>query len=381
MRWWLSSLIIIIEVLERVEIKMETFDWLRFVLNPESDMPTVSDWAALYAFADKQKILGVCNPTKYDVRVGIEVLSHWIANIEQIKNTSSLLNRRIEELCNILEGAGFSCCILKGQGNAEMYYEPLMRMPGDIDVWIDNDEKSIQKFVKDRYPEAEESFKHIKFPVFDDVPVDVHVTPLKFHCPKYQKRLQRWISLNKKEQFEHRIHLTGIERDICVPTARFNAVYLLGHMLIHFFVMGIGLRHLVDYFFVLKGLNLTEEEQEEIVGTLKRLGMMCFARAVMWIENSVLGLPLVCCIVNPDEKRGQQLLADVLDGGNFGKYSQRYKGRTGFYWRGIIDARRLFSLMSFAPCEVTFCLLRKVKTAVKHTWRNGGTGIRELRVF
>ena len=116
--------------MERTEIKMEALDWLRFVLNPETDMPIVSDWASLYAFADKQKILGICNPTKYDVRVGIEVLSHWIGDVEQIKNTSLLLNKRIEELCNILEGAGFSCCILKGQGNAEIYHEPLMRMPG-----------------------------------------------------------------------------------------------------------------------------------------------------------------------------------------------------------------------------------------------------------
>ena len=64
--------------------------WLRFVLSPEAVIPTVSDWAALYAFADKQKIIGVCNPTKYDVKIGIEILSHWIGDIEQIKHTSLL---------------------------------------------------------------------------------------------------------------------------------------------------------------------------------------------------------------------------------------------------------------------------------------------------
>ena len=345
----------------------EALAWFRFVLNPETDMPTVSDWVALYAFADKQKIHGVCNPTKYDVRVGIEVLSRWIGDIEQIKNTSSLLNKRIEELCIIIEGAGFSCCILKGQGNAEMYHEPLMRMPGDIDVWIDADEKSIQKFVRDRFPEAAESFKHIKFPVFDDVPVDVHVTPLKFHCPKYHKRLQRWISLNKKEQFEHRIHLTGIERDVCVPTAKFNAVYLLGHMLIHFYDEGLGFRHLVDYFYVLKNFAASDEERDEIVGVLKSLGMLRFARAVMWIEKEVLGLPEQYILVAPDKKLGESFLKDVLDGGNFGKYSQRYKGKNGFYWKGMVEAKRVLALSNIAPCEASFCLLRKIKTAVKHS--------------
>jgi hypothetical protein len=344
----------------------EGLAWLRFVLCPETGMPTVSDWAALYAFADKQKILGVCDPTKYDVRVGIEVLSHWIGDIEQIKNSSLLLNKRIEELYNILDGAGFSCCILKGQGNAEMYHEPLMRMPGDIDVWIDADEKSIQKFVKDQFPEANEYFKHIKFPVFDDVPVDVHVTPLKFHCSKYHKRLQRWISLNKKEQFEHRIHLTGIERDICVPTAKFNAVYLLGHMLIHFYDEGVGFRHLVDYFYLLKNFAVSDIERLEFERTIASLGMKRFASAVMWIEKEVLGLPEQYVLVAPDKKLGESFLKDVLDGGNFGKYSQRYKGKKGFYWKGLVEAKRVMALSNIAPCEASFCLLMKMRTAGKH---------------
>lgn len=33
----------------------EGLAWLRFVLNPTDDMPTVNDWVALYKFADKQK--------------------------------------------------------------------------------------------------------------------------------------------------------------------------------------------------------------------------------------------------------------------------------------------------------------------------------------
>lgn len=345
----------------------EALKWLRFVLNPKTDMPIVTDWSALYAFAEKQKIVGICSPSSHSVKVEQTILYQWFGIEQQIKKRCIVLNEHIKELCQLLEDASFHCCMLKGQGNAEMYPEPSLRMSGDIDVWVDADEETIQKYVRERFPNATDSYKHIKFPVFDDVLVDVHATPLKFYCPKFHKRLQRWIEDNKQEQFEHRIHLTGIDKEICVPTVKFNVIYQLGHMLIHFFDEGIGLRHLVDYFYVLKGLNLTEEEREKIDGTLRDLGMMRFAKAVMWIENSVLGLSLAYCIVNPDEKRGQQLLVDILDGGNFGKYSQRYKGKTGFYGRGIIEARRLLSLISLAPCEATSCLLRKVKTAVKHT--------------
>ncbi len=342
-------------------------EWLRFVLNPETDMPIVRDWKTLYEFADKQKIIGLCDPTKYDVRIGIDVLSLWLGDLEQLKASSILLNKRVEELSALFDEAGLRHCILKGQGNAEMYPEPMMRMPGDIDVWVDADEKTILEFVRELHPEAVECYKHIEMPVFDDVPVDVHATPLKFYCPKYDKRLQRWISEHKKKQFEHRIQLTGGKKEINVPTTRFNAVYQLGHMLIHLYDEGVGLRHLVDYYYVLKKLNASDKERTEIVGDLKSLGMMRFAKAVMWVEKDVLGLRAEDCIVVPDEKFGRRLLEDVLEGGNFGKYSERYNGKTGFYWMGMVEAKRILELMDFAPCEAGFCLLRKMRTAIRHS--------------
>ena len=344
----------------------ENLAWLRYALSPQKTIPEVSDWRALFDFADKQKIIGVCDPTKHDVKVGVRTLSLWLGMIQQIKHRSALLNKRVGELYGLLEEAGFRCCILKGQGNAEMYPDPFLRMPGDIDVWIDDDEQAILQFVKERFSIVAKSYKHIKFPVFDDVPVDVHVTPLKFFCPIYHKRLQHWINKNKKEQFEHHIHLTGIEKKISVPTARFNVVYQLGHMLIHLYDEGVGLRHLVDYYYVLNSLNASDTVREELNKTFASLGMMRFAKAVMWIEQIVLGLPADRCIVDTDEKHGQQLLIDILDGGNFGQYSQRYKGKKSFMWRGMVEAKKVLLLSYFAPCEAFFRLFHKMKTAVKH---------------
>lgn len=162
---------------------LEPFKWLRFSLNPEGPMPCEADWCALYDFADKHKIIGVCDPTRHEVQIELEVLSLWMGAALQISNSNTLLNKRTVELWQVLKQAGFRCCILKGQGNAEMYPDPLSRTPGDIDVWIDADEDTIQRFVRERFPDAKECFKHIKFPLFDDVEVDVHQTPLKLRHP------------------------------------------------------------------------------------------------------------------------------------------------------------------------------------------------------
>ena len=61
---------------------------------------------------------------------------------------------------------------------------------------------------------------------------------------------------------------------------------------------------------------------------LKYLGLWNFAGAVMFVLHEVLGLSEDKMIVPVDEKRGRLLLAEILDGGNFGRHFTKYAGFT-----------------------------------------------------
>ena len=61
---------------------------------------------------------------------------------------------------------------------------------------------------------------------------------------------------------------------------------------------------------------------------LKYLGLWKFAGAVMYVLKEVLGLAEDKMIVPMDEKRGRLLLAEILDGGNFGRHFSKYGGFT-----------------------------------------------------
>lgn len=354
-------------LMERTEKPLcEALSWLQYVLNSETEMPTVSDWPALFAFAEKQAIIGICLPEKCPENLPKDILIHWIGQIQFIEHQNRLLNRRVLQLFGMLERDGFQCCLLKGQGNAMMYPNHFRRCSGDIDVWVNADEETAYQYVKRLFPSEKKSFKHFHFPIFKDVPVDVHVTPLKFYCGTYRKRLERWIARNKSEQFNHKIAFVETYPDICVPTRKFNIVYQLGHMLRHLFDEGLGLRQVVDYFYVLKNLYATEKEREDLVAIIKSLGMFRFAQAVMWIESDVLGLPVVRCLVEPNEKMGRLLLNDILEGGNFGHYTQRYNGKTGVYYMGLVHAMRNIKLLRFAPMESVTHLFYKIGTAITY---------------
>ena len=61
---------------------------------------------------------------------------------------------------------------------------------------------------------------------------------------------------------------------------------------------------------------------------LKYLGLWKFAGAVMYVLHEALGLSGEKMIVPMDEKRGRLLLAEILDGGNFGRHFTKYAGFT-----------------------------------------------------
>ena len=65
--------------------------------------------------------------------------------------------------------------------------------------------------------------------------------------------------------------------------------------------------------------NLTALQRE-----LKYLGLWKFAGAVMYVLHEALGLSEEKMIAPMDKKRGKLLLAEILNGGNFGKHFTKY---------------------------------------------------------
>ena len=139
------------------------------------------------------------------------------------------------------------------------------------------------------------------------------------------------------------------------------------HM-IHLFDQGVGFRQLVDYYYVLKkAQELSAEERQGIVDMWKRLGMYRLATAVMWVESEILGLPEDALLAFPHASRGRMLLADILEGGNFGQYSQRrkYKKRGRIYLKRVLSVIRLLRISRLFPGESFFCITRRCFTVLR----------------
>ena len=313
------------------------FAFLKYCLGNKMDMNNVVvdiNWRQLYTFASNQAIIGIC----FDgiKRLGDEyseelkknpiernLLMTWMGAAQQIRRQNMKVNVVASKLYSMLRGDGLRCSILKGQGNALMYPNAYSRNPGDIDVWVNASREQITEYAKKHFKLGDDiRYHHIETSV-DGVPVELHFFPCIMNNPIYNARLQKWFKRNADLQCSNVVSLPDGIGEIAIPTTAFNVVYQLTHLYHHFFDEGIGMRQIIDYYYVVNNdelLVIKDTLQKE----LKHLGLWKFAGAVMYVLHEALGLSEEKMIAPMDEKRGKLLLAEILNGGNFGQHFTKY---------------------------------------------------------
>ena len=335
------------------------FEFLQVAIgNRESLSRELSDneWQDIFLLIKKHALLGVGFTAVERLHTkGIvcpaELRIKWYALAVHIERRNRLLNGLCKKVTEQYEHDGLSTCILKGQGNILNYPKELgtRRQSGDIDVWAtpikylihtENTEghgcpqadggikiavqtgkneveyeeyhghKAIREYVRMQYrlqgidasPKA--CYHHIDAPDMDGVKVEVHYRPTFCRSFVRNRRMQKWFDTLASECMSNRI-----SEGFSVPTASFNVVYQMAHLFEHYFEGGIGLRHIMDYYFALKawqkdimewnsqqsqgiwseGLGTPVMSKEEVMSVIRSFGMGKFAGAVMFVINEVFG--------------------------------------------------------------------------------------------
>lgn len=179
-----------------------------------------------------------------------ELLLQWMAESQMLEKANVRLNDTAIQVSEWFRKKGFRTCILKGQGNALMYPNPYSRTPGDIDIWVEGGDKRVISFVRSISPHEKACYHHIEFPSYKGMEVEVHYRPSFLLCFWHNRKLQKYYERVKEEQFSHQVML-GEQGEIAIPTVEFNLIFQLTHIFSHLMNEGIGLRQLVDYYFVI----------------------------------------------------------------------------------------------------------------------------------
>ena len=361
-------------------------------------------WNDIFFLLKKHALLGVGFTAVERLHVkGItcpaQLRMQWYALVVQIEKRNAQLNAICKKVTEQYEHDGLSTCILKGQGNLLNYPNGLgaRRQSGDIDVWattindcgipiavetgkntvdyIENHgHKAIREYVRMQYrlqglstkPKA--CYHHIDAPDMDGVEVEVHYRPTFCRSFFRNRRMQKWFTYHAPECMNNRT-----SECFAVPTASFNVIYQMAHLFEHYFEGGIGLRHMMDYYFTLqvwqkeimdckntqsqgmwsKEFGTPVMSKEEIMAVLRSFGMSKFTTAVMYVLHEVFSMPTPYYMCKPNEKEGKKLLAEIMQRGNFGQHDTRDAAlkKGGMMEHGVWKLKRVMRLVSSYPEE------------------------------
>lgn len=348
------------------EIDKLFFELIRVAIGSQvclSRTPKVKEWQELYAMAKKQSLVGVCfagvqklkaqrqASNSWDDELGEMLYLQWLGMAAKIQQRNEVVNRQCVELQQRLLTDGFRSCILKGQGNALLYNENLsnLRQSGDIDIWVEGMRTDIIDYVQRSWPSNDISHQHARLNMFKDTEVELHFVPSELEYWGTNRLLKRYYAVERNSQFDSNVISLDKAGKVNVPTVAFNLVFQMTHIYRHLFGEGVGLRQVMDYYFVL--LHSTEEDRKEGMKMLRKLKMERFASALMYVLGNVFGLDSSFHICKPDEVTGKILLKDILMSGNFGR-ARGVVENDNWFKRTIRFTRKNTHLLQYYPTEV-----------------------------
>lgn len=412
------------------------FELIRVAIGTQemlSRAPSAQEWKVLYDMAKKQSLVGVCfagvqrlsheNQNENEnhlepcdilqTRWNLPEMLYltWMGMAAKVQQRNEIVSRQCVELCNALEEAHFRTCILKGQGTAALYwvsrdarlaadarlevsenpspstlttnpstltYIGALRQSGDIDVWvmpegtrtINASRALVTEMVYRRFPEEKGAFVHIGYPCFSDTEVELHYVPTMDGNPWVDRRFRRLFEERQDECFMKKNAL-----GFAVPGAMVNVLFNLHHIKRHFITSGVGLRHVIDFYFILRSMN--ENENENLFIWIKKLGMEKFFAGVVWVMQYVLfnengnGNKNGNFGVKPDARLGRFILQEIMQGGNFGHHDERLKGvnEMGFRdrWMHYVSVSKVRA--KYFPTEVLWSYVFRLRIGI---WRKTG---------
>lgn len=299
--------------------------WEREHLVPAIFPLSDQEWQLIYKQSIQQTVEGIV----YD---GIQNLPpsqrpprslalKWLVRIEHIERRNTAMNQIIAAQYLFFKKHQIEPILLKGQGMAQYYPQPLHRICGDIDWYFPTKKmyRQANSLIEKRGLELVYTAGYSSSYNWDHFETEHHLHIFDIHNPFCIPFLKRLL-LQEKENTRY-----SMINDVAValPAHHVNMVQVTSHILKHLLSFGIGIRQLCDtarLYHVVK----TDIDPHEIKKIYHQLGIERWIDQLHHVLVHHIGLPKTDLPYPLSNKNADWLMEDILVSGNFGFHDSRY---------------------------------------------------------
>lgn len=296
------------------------------------------DWETIFRWSVEQTVIGVVGDGISNLSPGKrpsqQLLQKWMMHIILIEKANRKMNEVLGTLAHLFREHNIRFWVLKGQGMAENYPQPLHRQSGDIDLLVDasNYEKAKELLLSLPHAGADQLMKRLHFSLsINDVEVELHGDINLAINATIKRHFRAWLSDTLYNPEPSAFMLA--HNMIPVPSVNFNVVYIFIHLFRHYIGGGVGYRQLCDWMLY---LHTNKEAIEQ--GKLKRT-LEDFHLLKAWQVFGTLVVKTLNCpsedipFYEPKYVEDACLICDeIFTLGNFGKLSKKFRNRPQNYW-------------------------------------------------
>ena len=328
-----------------------------------------AEWQGLYALAKKQTVEGIVydgiNLLDISLYPPRPLLIQWTADIDFLERLNRTQNEVLKALRRQLDGKSAPAFkLLKGQGVAAFYRNPLRRVCGDIDLWFDGvgAMRQADLHLKSLGVDVREGGNEDAGYLLNGVVIEHHSRLIELHSPLLKRKIEDW---------ERKVFAGSAD----VPSPVANHLLLSTHILKHLINEGIGLRQLCDVTMVLHALN-GQTDGEELKRLCRRWHIFKWTRLLYALSVKYLGMP-EASLPFPTRGNPDALMNEIWESGNFGHQDHRYGRRPEGKWQSkrhtwrIVSHKFHLSLRYAAP-ETLWWLYGLGKARLVELFKKGG---------
>jgi hypothetical protein len=349
-----------------------------------------------------------------------ELRMQLLLQIEQTKTLNRNMVRVLGALQQEYEQAGFPFVLMKGLASGAQYPNPLLRNPGDIDVWLyrPGDYEKARVWAAGQGYQADDA-GHIHYNyAWRGIVIEPHCRISYFDRKKYEKQFVAWEKEVAEQARFGRVPVSQLLREPQPPQpsqpqeqgqpqpplapavqllpVTMNAFFLFHHMFRHFASLGVGFRQFCDWILFLHHYH-GEIDRQEFTERVCSYGllypMQVFARvAVEYLDAPEEIFPFPLLPAGRHERRGRtgrherterrgrperherhtrRVAADILKNGNFGFHrpgKKRPPGKySGMWFSFVLSVKRS---LKFATLSVSHILIVPYKKLI-HRFKIG----------
>lgn len=331
---------------------------------PADDLPDNMNWERVAALASRHTLLGlVADAAGYLPESGRPpkpVMIRLFAGRAAGIRAHALINKVLGQVTLLMRQNGIRPVLLKGQGLALNYPDPLARQCGDIDLYIGkkNCRKAYEVAVG-KYGSHEtdtENHKHYHLEC-DGVVVELHKMAEFLPGVVADRKYQDWTTRHLGGDSLRQVEIDGCVVEL--PPVSFDCIYILNHIWHHFINGGIGLRQVCDWTLYLHRFH-GEIDVVQLRKDLNDFSMMRVWHYFAGIAVKYLGLPENECPLYEGLylDKSAAVMEIIMEEGNFGYYSKTRVGKKpDGYVRGKLHTfkrvtARFWSIFRIHPTAV-----------------------------